>query len=66
VAGTSFDAARDDIHLCDHPLFDSNRYCRHLEAAYLAMRDRSAAGASPSAIEVPLRSPVTTRVTTEG
>jgi predicted O-linked N-acetylglucosamine transferase (SPINDLY family) len=50
-----------------HPVFDSNRYCRHLEAAYLAMRDRSAAGASPSAIEVPLCSPGNdTTVTTEG
>jgi predicted O-linked N-acetylglucosamine transferase (SPINDLY family) len=33
-------------------LFDTSRYVRHLEAAYLAMAERAAAGLAPSRIEI--------------
>lgn len=37
-------------------LFDSNRYVRHLEAAYLAMAERAAAGLAPDRTEIaPIR-----------
>ncbi len=35
------------------PLFDTPRFVRHLEAAYLAMHDRAAAGLPPAAITLP-------------
>ncbi len=34
------------------PLFDTRRFCRHLEAAYLAMHDRAVRGKSPAGINV--------------
>jgi predicted O-linked N-acetylglucosamine transferase (SPINDLY family) len=34
------------------PLFDTTRYTRHLEAAYLAMHERAARGECPSAFNV--------------
>jgi predicted O-linked N-acetylglucosamine transferase (SPINDLY family) len=35
------------------PLFDASRFCRHLEAAYAAIWDRHAGGATPATIWVP-------------
>jgi protein O-GlcNAc transferase len=37
------------------PLFDSERYCRHLEAAYLEMSARAARGAPPASFSVEAR-----------
>ncbi|MGO8972558.1 MAG: tetratricopeptide repeat protein [Steroidobacteraceae bacterium] len=36
-----------------HPLFDMNRYCKYLEAAYVAMWERSQRGEPPEGINVP-------------
>lgn len=36
-----------------HPLFDMSRYCKYLEAAYLAMWKRSQRGEPPAPIDVP-------------
>jgi len=39
------------------PLFDTARFCRHLEAAYTAMRQRHADGLPPASLKIsPLRS----------
>jgi hypothetical protein len=35
------------------PLFDAERFCRHLETAYEMMADRAKAGLAPANIEVP-------------
>lgn len=35
------------------PLFDSDRFCRHLETAYRMMADRARAGKPPKAFDVP-------------
>lgn len=35
------------------PLFDSERFCRHLETAYRMMADRARAGKPPAAFDVP-------------
>ncbi|MGK9052282.1 O-linked N-acetylglucosamine transferase family protein [Xaviernesmea oryzae] len=36
-----------------HPLFDADRFCRHLEKAYEMMADRAKAGQKPDHFEVP-------------
>ena len=36
----------------NHPLFDTGRFCRHLEAAYAAMRDRALRGEPPENLAV--------------
>lgn len=35
------------------PLFDMNRYCKHLEAAYISMWERSQRGDPPAGFDVP-------------
>ena len=35
------------------PLFDSERFCRHLEAAYVSMWQRSESGKPPEGFAVP-------------
>lgn len=35
-----------------HPVFDTARYCRHLESAYLAMHEHRLAGLAPAPISV--------------
>lgn len=35
------------------PLFDTKRFCRHLEAAYTTMHERAARGDAPAAFDVP-------------
>ena len=35
-----------------HPLFDTGRFCRHIEAAYAAMHERSARGEPPESFAV--------------
>lgn len=42
-----------EMNLNVHPLFDTARYTRHLEAAYRTMHQRSLRGAAPSVICVP-------------
>jgi predicted O-linked N-acetylglucosamine transferase (SPINDLY family) len=37
-----------------HPLFDTNRFRRHIEAAYVMMWQRSLAGEAPESFAVPL------------
>lgn len=39
------------------PLFDSERFCRHLEAAFRTMADRARAGEPPAAFDVPALPP---------
>lgn len=41
------------------PLFDSERYCRHLESAYRMMAERARAGLPPEHLSVPLLPPAT-------
>jgi predicted O-linked N-acetylglucosamine transferase (SPINDLY family) len=36
-----------------HPLFDMNRYCKYLEAAYVAMWERTQRGEPPAGFDVP-------------
>jgi protein O-GlcNAc transferase len=36
-----------------HPLFDTARYCRHLESAFASVRERSERGEAPASITVP-------------
>lgn len=36
-----------------HPLFDTSRYCRHVESAYVAMLARSQTGQPPESFTVP-------------
>jgi protein O-GlcNAc transferase len=36
-----------------HPLFDTDRYTRHLERAYVAMQSRAQEGLPPADIAVP-------------
>jgi predicted O-linked N-acetylglucosamine transferase (SPINDLY family) len=47
--------ARLAIHRGTHPLFQAERYCRHLEDAYRQMRDRAERGESPADFSVPPR-----------
>ncbi|TWF53365.1 putative O-linked N-acetylglucosamine transferase (SPINDLY family) [Neorhizobium alkalisoli] len=42
-----------------HPLFDSERFCRHLETAYGMMVDRAKAGIAPDHFDVPALPPRT-------
>jgi protein O-GlcNAc transferase len=37
-----------------HPLFDTPRFCRHLESAYITMSDRSRRGEPPASFAVPV------------
>lgn len=39
------------------PLFDAERFCRHLESAYLMMAERARAGLPPATIDVPAHPP---------
>lgn len=39
------------------PLFDAERFCRHLESAYTIMADRAKAGLEPAIIDVPALPP---------
>jgi protein O-GlcNAc transferase len=36
-----------------HPLFDTARYCKHLESAYASVHERSERGEAPASIRVP-------------
>ena len=42
------------------PLFDSERFCRHLEMAYVTMADRARNGLEPDHFDVPALPPRTT------
>jgi predicted O-linked N-acetylglucosamine transferase (SPINDLY family) len=45
---------RARLHRCklQGPLFDSGRFCRHLEAAYLEMHERACRGAAPASFRI--------------
>ncbi|MES5098290.1 glycosyl transferase [Agrobacterium sp. BA1120] len=51
--------ARIDANRFMMPLFDAERFCRHLEAAYVAMIDKAKAGEAPDHIDVPALPPRT-------
>jgi predicted O-linked N-acetylglucosamine transferase (SPINDLY family) len=42
------------VNRSTHLLFDTERYCRHLESAYAAMADRSRRGEPPASFGVPV------------
>lgn len=44
--------ARLEAHRADFPLFDTDRFRRHIESAYATMHDRSQRGLAPEAFEV--------------
>jgi predicted O-linked N-acetylglucosamine transferase (SPINDLY family) len=44
--------ARLILHRHDHPLFDTGRFRRHLESAYMQMWDRHQRGDPPESFEV--------------
>lgn len=48
---------RLDKNRFEKPLFDSERYCRHLEAAFEMMADRARKGLAPTHIDVPAMPP---------
>lgn len=45
--------ARIDANRFTSPLFDAERYCRHLEAAYETMSKQAKAGEAPDHFDVP-------------
>ena len=45
--------ARVASHRETYPLFDTGRYCRHLEAAYQTMWERYQSGERPQGFAVP-------------
>lgn len=49
--------ARINANRFTKPLFDAERYCRHLEAAYQTMADRAKAGKAPDHFDVPALPP---------
>jgi predicted O-linked N-acetylglucosamine transferase (SPINDLY family) len=40
-----------------HPLFDTARFVRHLETAFVTMHDRAQRGESPAALAIPDKAP---------
>ena len=48
--------ARLAVNLRNTPLFNTARFCRHLEAAYAQMHERSLHGAPPESFAVALES----------
>ncbi|MGV1751129.1 O-linked N-acetylglucosamine transferase, SPINDLY family protein [Agrobacterium sp. CG674] len=51
--------ARIDANRFVKPLFDAERYCRHLETAYQMMADRAKSGNAPDHFDVPALPPRT-------
>ncbi len=51
--------ARIDANRFTKPLFDADRYCRHLEAAYVTMYEKAKAGIAPDHFDVPALPPRT-------
>lgn len=51
--------ARIDANRFVKPLFDAERYCRHLETAYQMMADRARSGEAPDHFDVPALPPRT-------
>jgi protein O-GlcNAc transferase len=48
--------ARLAVNLRTTPLYNTARFCRHLEAAYIGMHERALSGESPQSFAVPLES----------